>query len=69
MSSRPSVLVTRRIPSSVLARLEAVADVDLHRNGDLPHDELISGRYPLERINDALDSARSGAALRNVVTC
>jgi S-(hydroxymethyl)glutathione dehydrogenase / alcohol dehydrogenase len=30
-------------------------------------DELISGRYPFERINDAVASSRSGAALRNVV--
>ena len=30
MSSKPSVLVTRRLPSAVLARLEAVCDLDLH---------------------------------------
>ena len=30
MSMKPSVLVTRRLPSSVLARLEAVCDLDLH---------------------------------------
>ena len=28
-------------------------------------DELITGRYPLERINEAIASSRSGAALRN----
>jgi glyoxylate reductase len=31
----PTVLVTRRLPSSVLAKLEAAADVDLH-TGDAP---------------------------------
>jgi glyoxylate reductase len=38
---KPRVLVTRRIPSSALTRLEAVCDVDLHDRGDLPHDELL----------------------------
>ena len=36
--------------------------------GRLKLDELISGRYALEQINEALASARSGAALRNVIT-
>jgi len=31
----PSVLVTRRLPSSVLSRLHAIADVDIHR-GEAP---------------------------------
>lgn len=35
--------------------------------GRLQLDPLISGRYPLERINDAIASARQGAALRNVI--
>ncbi len=40
---------------------------DLYLRGGLRLDELISGRYPLERINDALEALESGAALRNVV--
>ena len=28
--SRPAVLVTRRIPASVIARLEALCDVDVY---------------------------------------
>ena len=40
---------------------------DLYLRGGLRIDELISGRYPLERINDALESLERGAALRNVV--
>jgi glyoxylate reductase len=59
--SRPSVLVTRRIPSSVLAGLEEVCDVDLHDRGDLPHDELIA-RLPGKQglvsvVTDAIDRA------------
>ncbi len=41
--------------------------VALYRDGRLKLDELITGRYPLERINDAVASSRSGAALRNVI--
>jgi Zn-dependent alcohol dehydrogenase len=41
--------------------------VGLYREGRLKLDELISGRYPLNEINAALASSRSGAALRNVI--
>jgi Zn-dependent alcohol dehydrogenase len=51
------------------ARLaEAVPQlVDLYREGKLKLDELVGGRYPFERINDALAAARDGEAFRNVV--
>ena len=41
--------------------------VSLYREGRLKLDELITGRYPLEAINEAIASSRSGAALRNVI--
>ncbi len=41
--------------------------VALYREGRLKLDELITRRYPLEAINEALASSRSGAALRNVI--
>ncbi len=41
--------------------------VGLYQQGRLKLDELISGRYPLAKINDAIASARSGDALRNVI--
>ncbi len=41
--------------------------VKLYREGRLKLDELISGRYRLESINEAIASSRSGAALRNVI--
>jgi S-(hydroxymethyl)glutathione dehydrogenase / alcohol dehydrogenase len=41
--------------------------VDWYLGGRLKLDELISARYPLERINEAIESVRSGAALRNVI--
>jgi glyoxylate reductase len=39
----PSILVTRKLPSSILSRLEAVGAVDLYSaDGTMPHEELIA---------------------------
>ena len=39
----PSILVTRKLPSSILSRLEAVGTVDLYSaEGTMPHEELIA---------------------------
>jgi Zn-dependent alcohol dehydrogenase len=42
--------------------------VSLYQQGRLKLDELITGRYPLDRINEAIDSVKAGEALRNVIT-
>ena len=41
--------------------------VSLYQQGRLKLDELISNRYSLEKINEAIDSSASGEALRNVI--
>jgi len=41
--------------------------VALYRQGRLKLDQLVSGRYPLEQINEAIASTKAGAALRNVI--
>jgi S-(hydroxymethyl)glutathione dehydrogenase/alcohol dehydrogenase len=41
--------------------------VSLYQAGRLKLDELISNRYPLDKINDALASSEKGQALRNVI--
>ena len=41
--------------------------VELYGERRLKLDELITERFPFERINDAIASSRAGAALRNVV--
>ena len=41
--------------------------VGLYQSGRLKLDELISGHYPLDRINEALASSEKGADLRNVI--
>ncbi len=42
--------------------------VSLYKAGKLKLDELISGHYPLVRINEAVDSLKKGEALRNIIT-
>lgn len=41
--------------------------VALYQSGRLKLDELITGRYPLTRINEAVESVERGKALRNVI--
>ena len=41
--------------------------VSLYQSGRLKLDELISGRFPLEKINEAIEDVEKGEALRNVI--
>ena len=41
--------------------------ITMYKSGSLKLDEIITGRYPLERINDAIASTEKGEALRNVI--
>lgn len=41
--------------------------VDLYEQGRLKLDELISGRWTLDQINEAIEDTKSGAAKRNVI--
>ena len=41
--------------------------VDLYEQGRLKLDELISGRWTLEQINEAISDTKTGAARRNVI--
>lgn len=41
--------------------------IDMHKQGRLKLKELISNRYSFDQINEALDDARQGRSLRNVV--
>lgn len=61
-----------RILGSKLGSARPATDVPtlaaLYLDGRLLLDELISARFPLESINDALSSARRGEALRALIT-
>lgn len=73
---RPQVLLTRRIPSSVLSRLEAAADVDLYEGRSaIPREELlerVAGKQGLiclltDRIDaEALDAGRDLRIVANI---
>jgi len=69
--SRPTVLVTKRLPSAALARLEAACDVDLN-DGEtfLTHDELVArvrGKQGLiALLPDMVDRAVLEAGLPNL---
>jgi S-(hydroxymethyl)glutathione dehydrogenase/alcohol dehydrogenase len=41
--------------------------VALYQAGHLKLDELITGRYPLDKVNEAIESVKKGEALRNVI--
>ena len=41
--------------------------IELYGQGRLKLDELISGRWRLEQINEAIADTRTGAARRNVI--
>jgi Zn-dependent alcohol dehydrogenase len=42
--------------------------ISLYQEGTLKLDELVSGHYPLNRINEAIESSEKGDDLRNVIT-
>lgn len=67
----PLVIGERRILGSFMGstrlRVDVPRLVDLYRQGRLKLDELISNRYSLEQINEAIITMERGAALRNVI--
>ncbi len=55
-----------KMGESVIAR-DIPALIEAWQDGRLKLAELISGRYPLDRINEAVEAVMSGSALRNVI--
>jgi S-(hydroxymethyl)glutathione dehydrogenase/alcohol dehydrogenase len=41
--------------------------LDLYQQRRLKLDELITARYPIEKINEAIEAMERGEALRNVI--
>jgi S-(hydroxymethyl)glutathione dehydrogenase / alcohol dehydrogenase len=52
---------------SINPQIEVPELISLYKAGRIKLDEMITGRYPLERINEAIDSVVKGQALRNVI--
>lgn len=59
-------IIGSRMGNVVLAR-DIPWMVDLYGQGRLKLDELVSGRWSLDQINDAIADTKSGAARRNVI--
>ena len=53
---------------SINPRAEIPQLIALYKAGRIKLDEMITGRYPLERINEAITSVERGEAIRNVIT-
>jgi len=52
---------------AVRLRLDIARLIELYLVKRLKLDEVISGRYPFEKINEALASSEKGDAIRNVI--
>ena len=52
---------------SARPRVDIARLISLYRQGRLKLDELISGRFPLDRINEAITSSSRGEAIRNLI--
>lgn len=59
-------IIGSKMGSSVIER-DIPALVRAYRAGRLKLDELVTGRYALEDINEALDRTRAGIGVRNVI--
>jgi S-(hydroxymethyl)glutathione dehydrogenase / alcohol dehydrogenase len=66
-----AVVRSRRILGSSMGSTRLSVDIPrligLYRQGRLKLDELVTARYPLEQINEAIASTNRGEALRNLI--
>jgi NDMA-dependent alcohol dehydrogenase len=71
ISLRHIVLYQKRLQGSLFGASSPSKDIpallELYRQGRLKLDELITTRYPLDRINDGYEDMRSGQNLRGIV--
>ena len=62
---------TKRILGSKMGSSNIHVDlprlVEMYKQGRLKLDELVTGRYPLDQINEAIAAVNRGEALRNVI--
>ena len=59
-------IIGSKMGDAVLAR-DIPWMIDLYQQGRLKLDELVSGRWSLDEINDAIADTKTGAARRNVI--
>jgi Zn-dependent alcohol dehydrogenase len=64
---RPEKVLMGSFMGTVNLSVDIPKLVELYRSGKLKLDELITARYSLEQINEAIESVERGEALRNVI--
>jgi len=68
----PFIMGERTLTGSYMGTTHLETDVpklvNLYQEGILKLDELITARYPLDRINEAIEAVIKGEALRNIIT-
>jgi S-(hydroxymethyl)glutathione dehydrogenase/alcohol dehydrogenase len=64
---RPERVLTGSFMGTTNLTVDIPRLIELYQAGELKLDELITGRYPLEQINEAVESVERGEALRNVI--
>ena len=52
---------------AVRLRMDVARIIELYQAGRLKLDELVSGHYPFEKINEAFKSSEQGEVIRNVI--
>ena len=52
---------------SINLAVDIINIIELYKAKRIKLDEMITGRYPLEQINEAIASVERGEALRNVI--
>jgi len=60
-------MFTGSMLGSTRLQLDVPRYVDIYKAGRLKLDQLVSACYPLDQVNQAIESSKSGAALRNVI--
>jgi S-(hydroxymethyl)glutathione dehydrogenase/alcohol dehydrogenase len=64
-------MYNKEIKGTIFGSLNPRADIprllSMYREGSLKLDELITRRYPLDRINDGYEAMRSGENIRGVI--
>lgn len=63
-----SLIVMGSKMGSTRLRVDVPKLLALYKDGRLKLDELVTGRFPLERINEAIAHTKDGDAIRNVIT-
>jgi S-(hydroxymethyl)glutathione dehydrogenase/alcohol dehydrogenase len=62
------VVITGCTAGSIRPKIDIPRYVDLFMSGRLPLDKLVSARYPIEKINEAISDASDGKIVRGVIT-